>query len=184
MITKKQADQASAVLIASLCVLIGAVLLAICCGGCSPQPPPEPTPTPITIERTKYSPLVAVAAAEAAMQDESTPSPLPLPPEPDDTDGDTGAKPGGPLDILRDARALVEKGNKLADRGKLILDKAEQEGKITIDVRLPGGTKAEKPQGDCADGSCQLPPSETKESTAEDSYSVRGPIRRFFRRRR
>lgn len=159
-------------------------IMAVCLSGCKPTPTPDPTPSPIAVERNKWSPLIAVAAAEAAMQEESTPAPLPLPPEPDDTDDDSGEKPGGPLGLLRDARALVDKGNKLADRGKSILDKAEQEGKITIDVRLPGAAKAEKPQSERPDGSCQLPPNDQRESTADDSRSVRGPIRRLFRRRR
>lgn len=168
----KETDDSIPVLIASLLALIGAVLLSLFLG-CNPQPTPEPTPTPTpnVAERTYWSPLVAVAAAEASMQGDSTPAPLPPAPDPDD---DSGTKPGGPFDFIRDAKALVKKGNALADRGKSILDKAEAEGKVTIDVRLPGG------------------PQETKESTAEESEqscpdgscSTQGPIRRFFRRRR
>jgi len=54
-----------------------------------------------------------------------------------DCQGDTGVAYGGPLDTLRDAKALIEKGNELADRGKALLDQAELDGKITVDIRLP-----------------------------------------------
>ena len=46
-------------------------------------------------------------------------------------------KVGGPIDTYRDAKALIDKGNALADRGKAILDQAQRDGKITVDMRLP-----------------------------------------------
>lgn len=181
------------VLCLSIAFLIGAVVLASLCG-CNPQPTPDPTPAPDAADRTRWSPLVAVAAAEAAMHDGSTPAPDPAPdPDPDDDDG-SGAKPAGPLDFYRDAKALVAKGNALADRGKAILDRAEAEGKVTIDVKLPGADKAEKPSGNAQAPPAQSPAgSDTGESTAgeneqrdcsDGSCQARGPLRRSFRRRR
>lgn len=77
-------------------------------------------------------------------------SPTPAP-SPDDEIGQAiGDRPQGW--IFSDAKALIAKGNALADRGKAILDAAERDGKITLDVKLP------KPaaRSQCPDGSCPL----------------------------
>lgn len=61
---------------------------------------------------------------------------------------------GGPLDTLRDAKELIAKGNELADRGKAILDQAERDGKITVDIRVPKPVvNSALPPGSCR--SCQ-----------------------------
>lgn len=67
---------------------------------------------------------------------------------------------GGPLDTLRDAKELIRKGNDLADRSKALLDAAQRDGKITVDVQLPkpfplAGTSA--PQS-CPGGICPVVP--------------------------
>jgi len=45
--------------------------------------------------------------------------------------------PKGLLDTIRAAKALIAKGNALADRGKALLDAAQRDGKITVDIILP-----------------------------------------------
>ena len=101
-----------------------------------------------------YRDAVAVDLALATMTD--SPAPLPKPdrcercrgtgylthgdghrtPCPD-CQGGAEASFGGPLDTLRDAKELIRKGSDLADRGKTILDQAQRDGKITVDIRLP-----------------------------------------------
>ena len=60
-------------------------------------------------------------------------------PCPDCHNGSAGPY-GGPLDTLREAKELIAKGNELADRSKALLDAAERDGKITVDIRLPKAT--------------------------------------------
>ena len=60
-------------------------------------------------------------------------------PCPDCQNGSDGPY-GGPLDTLRQAKELIAKGNELADRGKALLDAAQRDGKITVDIRLPETT--------------------------------------------
>ena len=70
-----------------------------------------------------------------------------------------GSGKGSPLDTLRDARELIRKGNELADRSKAILDRAERDGKITIDVRLPKPNLQQQPSTmSCQNGACSLVP--------------------------
>jgi len=57
-------------------------------------------------------------------------------PCPDCSDGSSGPY-GGPLDTWRDAKDLIRKGNELADRSKALFDRAERDGKISVDIRLP-----------------------------------------------
>jgi len=78
----------------------------------------------------------------ALLADGGLPAPSPQPaPGPDD-----GAGPGQVQGwFLSDAKALVAKGNALADRAKAILDRAEADGKVTVDVRLPGRSPAVTP---------------------------------------
>jgi len=45
--------------------------------------------------------------------------------------------PTGLLDTIRAAKALIAKGNALADRGKQLLDAAQRDGKIRLGVILP-----------------------------------------------
>lgn len=77
-------------------------------------------------------------------------------PCPDCQSGSAGDLYGGPIDTLRQARELIEKGNSLADRGKAILDAAERDGKITVDVRIPKPAPYGSPAA-CPDGFCPLP---------------------------
>jgi Zn finger protein HypA/HybF involved in hydrogenase expression len=64
---------------------------------------------------------------------------------------------GGPIDTIREAKELIAKGRALADRTKAILDAAEREGKVSVDVKLPGHVTGSAPAcgGDCA--ACPLP---------------------------
>ncbi len=108
---------------------------------------------------------VAVDFATATMVDGVSPTPNPSPfncPTCKDTgwimhgDGhqtkcpncDLANLPGGFLDVVRQAKDLIRKGNELADRGKAILDAVQREGKLTVDIRLP------KISADCPDGKC------------------------------
>jgi hypothetical protein len=80
-----------------------------------------------------------IAAGELALAIVEGDGPAPAAPAPGPGPDDTGALPQGW--IISDARDLIAKGNALADRGKAILDAAERDGKVTVDVRLPGGAK-------------------------------------------
>ncbi len=84
-----------------------------------------------------------------------------------------GSGKGSPLDTLRDARELIRKGNELADRGKAILDRAERDGKITIDVRLPKPNlrqeviaPSQKSTMSCQNGVCSLVPQQPGQTPA------------------
>ena len=138
--------------------------------------------------------LVATEGAMVTIEKSSIPAPAPAPkPSPDGA----GMKAGGPIDTYRDAKALIDKGNALADRGKAILDQAQRDGKITVDIRLPT-PPVSKPQtqsatgGLCPGGVCpvQLPAEEgtlprtaAADSAAPCSGGVYQP-RRFWRWRR
>jgi hypothetical protein len=76
---------------------------------------------------------------------------------------------GGPLDTLRDAKDLIRKGTELADRSKALLDAAERDGKITVDVHLPDpNVSASGPS--CPSGVCLVPPAvEQKPAIARQS---------------
>ena len=78
-----------------------------------------------------WTPLIATEASVVTMTEREAPLV-----EPEDTD--IGQPAGGPFDSIRDAKELIRKGNELADRGKTILDQAEREGMITVDIHLPG----------------------------------------------
>lgn len=117
------------------------------------------------------SPAIDVIACEAAVVTLiDAPQPAPQP----DPGDQTGATYGGPLDMLRDARELIRKGNDLADRGKTILDAAEREGKVTIDVRLPGTSVRD----DCPDGRCPTIPPPTSVPVAQTgtTYDCSGGV--------
>lgn len=65
----------------------------------------------------------------------------------------------GPLGTLLDAKELIRKGNDLADRGRILLDTAERDGKITVDVQLPKPASLPSaappgPQQTCPGGVC------------------------------
>jgi hypothetical protein len=83
-----------------------------------------------------WTPLIATEASVVTMTESERPQI-----EPEETD--LGQPVGGPLDSIRDAKELVRKGNELADRGKAILDQAERNGKITVDIHLPGSEPKE-----------------------------------------
>ena len=125
---------------------------------------------------------VAVDFATATMVESVAPTPNPSPydcPTCKDTgwimhgDGhqtkcpncDLAGLPGGPFDIIRQAKELIRRGNELAERGKALLDAFEKDGKATIDVRLPSTLKqpeiikSAKPvvvSGGCANGQCGI----------------------------
>jgi hypothetical protein len=135
-----------------------------------------------------WTPRVAAEGAIVTLEWEIPPAPLPTP-KPD------GARKGtrveSPLDTYREAKALIDKGNTLADRGKAILDQAERDGKITVDIRLPeplvnDSRPKRKP---CSGGICPLcvdtekpSPSNTEPTPTCDRGDRKS--RRFLRWRR
>lgn len=125
-----------------------------------------------------------LALAMIAADGTAAPRPQPTPaPAPDDEVGQAiGDRPQGW--IFSDAKSLITKGNALADRAKILLDAAERDGKITLDVKLPKPA----PRANCPDGLCPLtiepatdPPSSDAGSCADGSCSF--PGRRFRWRR-
>ena len=125
-----------------------------------------------TILPLVWTPLIATEASVVTMA-------KPAPPQVEPEDTDLGQPVGGPLDSIRDAKELVRKGNELADRGKALLDQAEREGKITVDIRLPNqSAKYETPETETAfTGNCSSSSSRTVR------YSTRRPLL-FWRWRR
>jgi hypothetical protein len=119
-----------------------------------------------------WTPLVATEASVVTMTQREPPLV-----EPDDAD--IGQPAGGPFDSIRDAKELIRKGNELADRGKTILDQAERNGKITVDIRLPeSGTKWKTTESETA---CTGNRSSSTGRTVR--YSTRRPLL-FWRWRR
>jgi|LSQX01.3.fsa_nt_gb hypothetical protein len=88
----------------------------------TPQPRPEP-PTPYNCPRCKDTGWITHGDGHRT-------------PCPDCSDGIRGDY-SGPLDTWRDAKDLIRKGNELANRGKQLLDRAERDGKICVDILLP-----------------------------------------------
>jgi hypothetical protein len=86
----------------------------------------------------------AMVTLDAVMAPDPTPAPKPAP---------DGAPARGPIDTYRDAKVLIDKGNALADRSKAILDQAQQDGKITLDIRLPQ-VAADLSKSVCGAGGC------------------------------
>lgn len=73
---------------------------------------------------------------------------------------DLAKLPGNPFDIIQQAKELIRKGNELAKRGKDLLDAFEQDGKVTIDIKLPTKPtvvpKVSVPANSgCSGGSCK-----------------------------
>lgn len=96
-----------------------------------------------------WTPPIAAEGAIMTIEMDVPAVPKPLPnPTPDGAR--KGAKLESPLDTYREAKTLIEKGNALADRGKAILDQAQRDGKITVDIRLP----ADSPSKQKADLTC------------------------------
>ena len=136
---------------------------------------------------------VAVDFATATMTKGVAPAPIPSPfdcPTCKDTgwimhgDGhqtkcpncDLAKLPGGPFDIIKQAKELIRRGNELAERGKALLDAFEKDGKITVDIRLPDAPKQppkEEPKpitvsSGCANGQCSVSgykPSKTRKKS-------------------
>jgi hypothetical protein len=81
-----------------------------------------------------YTDVAAADMALATMVEPAMPQPLPPP-----DNGDTGSigRVGGPVDTIRDAKALIAKANKAVDRGTAILDAVERDGKVSVDIKLP-----------------------------------------------
>jgi len=147
------------------------LMLMVCLCGCE-----------VARSADDYRDAAAVDLAISTMVDTPVPQPGPSPakcfrcngtgwithgdghktPCPDCQEGSAGQY-GGPLDTFRDAKALIAKGNALADRGKFLLDAAQREGKITLDVRLPKPTaiqsiKRPDTKLSCPGGSCPWGP--------------------------
>lgn len=136
-----------------------------------------------------WTPVIAAEGAVVTMEPAKEPGPAPQPAP------DAGSS-AGPIDTFRDAKALIEKGNALADRGKAVLDQAQRDGKITVDIRLPTPPAAgeqTQPQtvGPCPGGVCPLrppaqpsvTPAETAQPTPQRSGGYYQP-RLFWRWRR
>jgi len=105
-------------------------------------------------QRTDCTALTATQGAMVTLEKAPAPAPTPKP-APD------GAPVGGPIDTYRDAKTLIDKGNALADRGKALLDQAQRDGKITVDIRLPtpsapAATATCPLGGTCRNGRCPL----------------------------
>jgi len=143
-----------------LCLL--SVLL--CCCGCG-----------VVRAESDWRDAVAVDLAVATMVDATAPKPnrcerckgtgsithgdghrTPCP----DCQATAGEDFGGPLDTLRDAKELIRKGNDLADRSKALLDAAQRDGKITVDVHLPKSLPLAAPAvgQSCPGGVCPVVP--------------------------
>ena len=81
-----------------------------------------------------YTDVAAADMALATMVEPATPQPLP---PPDGSDNGSLARVGGPVDTIREAKALIRKANKAVDRGTAILDAVERDGKVSVDIKLP-----------------------------------------------
>lgn len=108
----------------------------------------------------EWTPLVATEGAMLTLEKETPPAPQPMP-KPNPDGAGKGAQVESPLDSFREAKALIAKGNALADRGKAILDRAQQDGKITVDIRLPtppanDSLPRRKTMETCPGGTCPL----------------------------
>jgi len=143
------------------------VLLVTICAGCSAAVLP-----------VDWTPLVATEAALITLAGNETPQA-----QIEDTDV-IGPPLTGPLDTIHDARELIRKGNALADRGQAILDQAERDGKITVDIRLPDPSRqsdTSPPESACSD-KCPTPAARTVRSTTSQR-TTRRPLL-FWRWRR
>ena len=130
----------------------------------SPNPPPNP-PTPDRCPRCKDTGWITHGDGHRT-------------PCPDCSDGSIGPY-GGPLDTWRDAKDLLRKGNELADRSKQLLDRAERDGKISVDIRLPkpnlhSETPVEKKPvtSTCPGGVCPIVPSQPQQTAPQ---AITGP---------
>jgi len=87
---------------------------------------------------------------------------------------------------VREVKELIRKGNELADRGKAILDAAERDGKVTIDIRLPKPTPL-RASAACTEGACPVPGPHAQRPAASPCAAgvCYAPVRpRLFGRRR
>lgn len=91
---------------------------------------------------------------------------------------DLAGLPGGPLDIIRQAKELIRKGNELVERGKALLDAFEKDGKITIDVKLPQTVESAAvvklnpvASDDCSNGQCNVTFSQPRKQTYKKKQS-------------
>jgi hypothetical protein len=131
----------------------------------------------------QWTPVIATECAMITLE-KSTPAPIPQPAPKPDPDG---AKPGSqavtsPLDMFRDARTLIDKGQSLADRSKAILDQAEQDGKITLDVHLPKPAPTELARADvssgcknCHGGVCPYAPNASEKNKSDTTATDKTP---------
>lgn len=125
---------------------------------------PAPVPKPDRCERCKGTGSITHGDGHR------TPCP--------DCPATAGESFGGPLDTLRDARELIRKGNDLADRSKALLDAAQRDGKITVDVRLPQPLPLAAPAvgQSCPGGVCPVVPPrpEVPASLPQTAATVQG----------
>lgn len=102
-----------------------------------------------------YTDVAAADMALATMVDTSLPTPAPgkcekcggdgwldhgdghRTPCPECNPGAPLLRLGGPVDTIREAKALIRKANKAVDRGTAILDAVERDGKVSVDIKLP-----------------------------------------------
>jgi hypothetical protein len=143
------------------------VLLVTVCAGCGGVMLP-----------VDWTPLVATEAALITMAGHDSPQA-----QMEDAEA-VGEPVTGPLDTIHDARELIRKGNALADRGQAILDQAERDGKITVDIRLPDPSRqsdTSPPESACSD-KCPTPAARTVRSTTSQR-TTRRPLL-FWRWRR
>jgi hypothetical protein len=128
-----------------------------------------------------WTPLVAAEGALVTIEMDVSSVPLPSPLPKLDGAG-KGVKLESPLSTYRDAQSLIQKGNELADRGKAILNRAEREGKLTVDIRLPAlpADDSSSRRKTCSSGNCPLSvkvPEDTSTNDKPAQTHRSGPFR-------
>ena len=86
---------------------------------------PQPTPAPGKCERCGGDGWLDHGDGHRTQCPDCNPGVAPLP------------TIGGPVDTIREAKALIRKANKAVDRGTAILDAVERDGKVSVDIKLP-----------------------------------------------
>jgi len=116
----------------------------------TPNPDVSPTPTPGVCELCNSTGCITHGDGHRTRCPECSEGAVP------------GDIYGGPLDTVRQVKELIARGDELTAWGLALKSQADREGKVTIDIRLPGGSVAHAPPPnemtriDCTDGVCQL----------------------------